>query len=266
MLIIKSVSINNDTMQNQRVLEETGMTKNEAKVYLALLEFGESLPGTIARRSGVKRSTTYLILNRLEDKGLVSKVKKRGHLHFHALNPYALAEKEHQKYKNLELILPELTALRGRNKSKPQVSFFEGKAGLIQIMEDTLRSKTDLLLWANVELSVTTILADYYPTYIKKKVERGLWVRGIVNDDKVAREMKASGKEELRELYLISKEDFPFENEINIYDDKVAIVSHTDQVGVIIQNEHIAKTQRNIFKFAFKQAKTIDKQNQKKAH
>jgi len=245
-------------MQHQRVLEEAGMTNIEAKVYLALLEFGESLPGVIARRSGVKRSTTYLILNRLEDQGLVSKVKKGGHLHFHALNPYALAEKQHQKYRNLELILPDLLALRRRNSSKPQVSFFEGKAGLIQMMEDTLTSKTELLLWADVKLSVTTTLADYYPTYIKKKVKRGIWVRGIVNDDEVARSLKAREKEELREIYLIPKEEFPFENEINIYDNKIAIVSHTDQVGVIIENEHIAKTQRSIFRLAFKQAQRIN--------
>lgn len=245
-------------MSLQATLSDLGMSTSEVKVYLSLLECGEALPGIIAHHSKVKRSTTYLILNRLADNGLVSKIKKGGHWHFQALNPYLLAEQQHQRYRNIEAALPELLAMRGRYDNKPQVSFFEGLSGLIQIMEDTLTAKTELLVWADVKLSTQTGLKEYYPTYIKKKVERKLWVRGIVNDDKEARQLQARGKEELRELYLIPKEDFPFENEINIYDDKIAIISHTDQVGVIIENKHIAKTQRSIFKLAFMQAKTID--------
>jgi hypothetical protein len=45
---------------------------------------------------------------------------------------------------------------------------------------------------------------------------------------------------------------------INIYDDKVAIVSHQDQVGVIIENKNIADTQRSIFNFAFDYAKILE--------
>jgi len=66
-------------------------------------------------------------------------------------------------------------------------------------------------------------------------------------------------KQALREVYLIPKEEFYFDNEINIYDDKVAIISHEDQVGVIIQNEHIANSQRAIFKLAFQHAKELEK-------
>lgn len=66
------------------------------------------------------------------------------------------------------------------------------------------------------------------------------------------------GKEELREVYLVPKEKFPFENEINIYDDKVAIISHADKVGVIIQNQSIADTQKAIFKLAFEYAQIVE--------
>ena len=61
-------------------------------------------------------------------------------------------------------------------------------------------------------------------------------------------------------MYLIPKEDYPFKNEINIYDDKIAIISHEDKMGVIIQNANIAETQRSIFNFAFKYAKIAEKE------
>ncbi len=70
---------------------------------------------------------------------------------------------------------------------------------------------------------------------------------------------KKFGEAELREIYLIPKEKFPFRNEINIYDDKVAIISHEDEIGVIIQNKNIADTQRSIFELGFEYAKILER-------
>ncbi len=82
----------------------------------------------------------------------------------------------------------------------------------------------------------------------------------------LAIKFKERGKEELREIYIIPKEKFPFYNEINIYDDKVAIISHQDQGGVIIQNQFIADTQRSIFKLGFKYAKIIEAKEYPELH
>lgn len=142
----------------------------------------------------------------------------------------------------------------------PQMSVFRGKEGLIQVMEDTLTVKDKTLLcWSNIELNVYTTLEDYYPTYIMKKVASRVHLKGIFNYDKSALRFKQRGKDELREVYLIPKDLYHIDNEINIYDDKVAIISHQDQVGVIIQNEHIARTQRSIFNLAFAYAKIVEK-------
>jgi len=125
-------------------------------------------------------------------------------------------------------------------------------------MEDTLTTSTELLCWANPNL-VFGLLKEYYPSYIKKKVERKIWLRGIFCKDDTAEIFKLKGKEELREIYLVPKSKYPFKNEINIYDDKVSIISHEDNVGIIIQNQNIADTQRAIFNLAFDYAKTLDK-------
>lgn len=242
-------------MNLQSILEDIGLSEKETKIYLALLELKEALPSTISKKSGTKRPTTYLILDELLKKGLASKVKKQGYYYFQATTPHNLLEDEYRKYHNLEQALPELLKLHEIYSVKPQVSYFEGKEGLIRIMEDTLTTKTDLLCWADVSLATETVLKDYYPSYVKKKVQRGIWLRGIFCSDKAAEEFQKKSKEELREVYLIPKKDFPFKNEINIYDDKVAIISHEDKIGVIIQNKNIADTQRAIFEFAFKYAK-----------
>lgn len=246
------------------MLQKLGFTDKEANVYFILLELNEAIPSVISRKAGLKRPTTYLILEHLEARGLLSHIKRNNILYFRASRPEVFLEKEKAHLENTKLTLeslttalPELINLHNSYVT-PQMSVYHGKEGLIQIMEDTLTTKTELLCWSNPELAFNS-LKEYYPTYIAKKVKNGIWLKGIFCDDKIGIMFKNKSKKELREVYLIPKEEFLFKNEINIYDDKVAIISHTDSVGVIIQNKDIADTQRAIFHFAFKYAKTYDR-------
>ena len=67
---------------NTEVLERIGFTKGEAKVYFALLELGESTIGPISKKSNVTVSKTYPILDKLTQKGLVTRVIKFKKNHF----------------------------------------------------------------------------------------------------------------------------------------------------------------------------------------
>jgi len=241
-----------------KVLENIGLSDKEAKVYLALLEYGEALPSVISRRAGVKRPTTYVILDQLKARGLAAHSKKGDSLYFSALDPYSLVDSQHDKYSALEKALPELLNLNSKYSVTPQMRVFEGKNGLIKMMEDTLTTKTELLCWADVSLATETLLSDYYPEYVKKKVAAEIWLRGIFNYGQKALEYKKNGEKEYREVYLIPNNKFPFKNEINIYDDKISIISHSDNVGVIIQNKSVADTQKSIFEFAFEYAKEVE--------
>jgi len=246
-------------MHLQTILKKIGLNEKEAIIYLALLELKEGAPSSVAKKTGLKRPTTYIVLNTLEEKGVVSHFTKKGMLFYRATDPRLILEEEKNKVKQLEEAIPELSTLQNRFEIAPQMSVYQGKNGLIKIMEDTLTTKGELLCWCDVDLAVGTVLSDYFPYYLKKKIERKIWLRGIFSYNKGGLVHKKKEAEELREVYLIPKSKFPFKNEINIYDDKVAIISHQDEVGVIIQNQNIADTQRSIFELAFEYAKTLEK-------
>lgn len=246
-------------MDLTKILTDVGLTEKEAKIYLVLLELGEALPSVVAKKSGVKRPTTYLMLEQLCKKGLASSVKKSPYEYYQPVHPKVLLEDQEGKFLALQKALPEFLELHSLYSVSPQVSFFQGKEGIIHIMEDSLKTKSELLCWADVTLATQTLLKDYYPSYISKKIKRKVWLRGIFRYDQNALDVKRRSKKELREVYLVPKDKFPFKNEINIYDDKVAIISHQDQVGVIIQNENIADTQRAIFNLGFEYAKILEK-------
>ena len=50
-------------------------------------------------------------------------------------------------------------------------------------------------------------------------------------------------------FYPDNKYNIP--NEIDIYADKVALMSFTDQIAVIIENKEIAESMRNLWKMAW---------------
>ncbi len=250
-----------------QLLKNIGFSEKEATVYLTLLELNEALPAGIARKTGLKRPTTYLVLEELQKRGIVSSVKKSGILYYQASKPEVFLEKERQRItsmnKTLETLttaLPELQALHQQYAATPQMSVYYGKEGLIQVMEDTLTAKGDILCWSNTDLAVNTLLKDYHPSYVKKKVKRKIWSKCLFLEDAIGRNFKKRSKEELREVRFLPEDERVFGNEINIYDDKVSIISHEDQVGVIIQNKNIAETQRAIFELCFKMAKQLEKE------
>lgn len=243
----------------EKLLQRIGLNEKEAKIYLTLLNLKESPISFIAKKSNLKRPTVYVILEALEKNGFVSHFKREKVLYYRASDPKLILESERNKIQDLERALPELQSIQSQFEIVPQMSVYQGKNGLIQIMEDTLNTKEELLCWCDVDLAINTILSDYFPTYLEKKIKKNIWLKGIFTHNEGGLRHKKNQVSELREVYLVPKEKFPFKNEINIYDDKVAIISHQDAVGVIIQNKSIADTQKAIFNLAFEYAKLLER-------
>jgi sugar-specific transcriptional regulator TrmB len=246
-------------MDLQKILIEIGLSNKEAKVYLTLLTYSEALASTIASKADIKRPTAYVILESLCKKGLATKVTKRKTLYYQSVSPHNLLDTTYNKFRKLEMAIPEMLKMHSLYLSKPNVSFYEGLDGLMQIMDDTLMYDKEVLCWANADVIFTGYMKDYYlKRYIPAKIEKKVWVRAILNYDKEAVKLKKRGECELREVFMIPKDDYLIKNEINIYGDKVAIISHQDKIGVVIQNQSIADTQKSIFKLAYKYAKLVE--------
>jgi len=119
------------------VLKRAGLTEGEVKVYLALINHGESTIGQILKNSRVTKSIIYSILDKLIEKGLVSFVLKNEIRHFQAASPNTLLDYLDKKSKEIdstkkeiEEIIPSLLAKRD-NHSLNQASIYEGWKGII---------------------------------------------------------------------------------------------------------------------------------------
>src|SRR4051812_25054594 len=79
-----------DTPMNDELIasiEDLGLSQKEARVYLANLMLGPATVQKIADQSGIKRVTTYVILESLNNLGLVSQSTKGKKTYFVAEEP-----------------------------------------------------------------------------------------------------------------------------------------------------------------------------------
>lgn len=242
----------------RKIIQDIGLAEKEAKVYLANLEIGTSKVSEIAKKCKLNRVTTYDILEKLSHKGLVSLVVKDGNKMYTAIEPKLLLDRTKEKMKSLEKAMPILQKLSSTT-AHPKIEYYEGLDGIKQVYADTLTAKTEILNYANSQL-IREIWPEYDDEYIPKRVKKKIFLRGIAPYDEYGLEVVAENKENHRDIRLVPRDTFDFANEINIYDDKVSMISlKHDLIGIIIENEDIANTQRSIFKMAWEFTKNLRK-------
>lgn len=234
-------------------LEKLDLNDKESKVYLALLELGEANIQRIAKKSGVKRTTVYDVLENLKAKGLLSSVTRNKKVLYSAEDPRTLEEKLEEKKNTLKRIMPELLSIANALDKKPKIRFFEGLEGIKEVYKDTLNyPNQEMLAWvspqaANFDLK---FLDDFY---LPRRIEKRIWVRAIAPDENFIQNFKSLDEKSLRRTKLVSISQFPIEVEIDLYGkDKTAIMSFQEKIGLIIESKKIYITLKSIFEMNWK--------------
>ena len=226
------------------------MSEKEARLYLACLELGSGTVMEISKKSHISRGSVYDLLEDMLGKGYVSKIDQDKHMLFSAVDPEVLNKKYQERARQFEQSLPELKGLFHKS-SKPKVRYFEGIEGIKRVYEDTLSATEVILNYANSR-EIRLHWPQYDEDYVQKRIQKGIRLKGIAPDDEYGKQVKKEDRKCLRSTRLLSAKEFQFTNEINIYDNKVAITSFEgNMMGIIIESEAIANTQRDIFKMAW---------------
>jgi sugar-specific transcriptional regulator TrmB len=238
-------------MSLKEILINVGLNEKEAAIYLATLELGDSPASEIAIRAKLNRITSYDILQKLIEREFISTYTHNKIKYFTATDPDKIREKLRQKYLDYKSVLPELRRLHGKT-THPRVKHYEGLQGIKKVYKDSLTAKTDILNYADSK-SIRQFWPNYDDEYVAERVKRKIYLRGIAPADSYGEQLEKDNKHCHREIRLVKPDEFGFSNEINIYDDKVSIISFgKDEIlGMIIESPEIAETQRAIFMMAW---------------
>lgn len=241
-----------------------GLSKKESNVYLATLELGRGTVSQISRKAGINRTTGYDVLGSLIGKGLVLISGKEPKQEYVAESPdtiLAFLQKQLEvtqaNIEKAKRFVPELKSIH-KVSDRPQVKFYEGVEGMKQVYEDTLTAKEPIHAYANYD-DMHRTMGDYFPDYYKRRAKKGIVAIGIVPDSPLARERASKNKEEARQLAIVPASTFSISPDIEIYDNKVVILSWREKLGIIIESAEIADAMKKIFGLAWAEAERLDK-------
>lgn len=236
------------------ILQRLGLNDKEAKMYLACLELGSASVQEIAEKSGVKRTSIYNFLEDMKARGFISEVRHGKRILIVPEDPRMLLKKSEEQRKQLEEVLPEFMSIYNRPGEKPKVRFYQGVDGLKRIYEDTLTTGETIYEISDYERMFATIDEDWVWEYPKRRTEKGIKAYSIAKEGSQALKVRAKDTEQLRETRFVK--DVQFETEINMYGDKVAMLSfRRPYAGVIIEDRAIAQTLLSMWKIIWSQAK-----------
>jgi|TARA_B100001964_G_scaffold238434_1_gene303931 sugar-specific transcriptional regulator TrmB len=227
-------------------LKQAGLTENESKVYLALLDLGPSLAGQISRKTGMHRRTVYDTTEMLIKKGLIGYILQNNRRLFQASNPQRILDIIKEKQNILSPFVAELSQRFTSTKEKEETNFYKGKEGLKTVFEDQLNAKEILVLGASPK--AYDVLKFYFKWYDKKRKSKKIKARIIASNKKLTNIPLS----EIR--YLPEKYSNPVS--VNIYDDKTAIILWAAQpLAIVIKNKEISEGYKNYFELMWRIAK-----------
>jgi sugar-specific transcriptional regulator TrmB len=191
----------------------------------------------------------------LREKGLVDEVQRGKRRLFVSRNPEKLLtplqiqKKElEEKEKALQSILPELKGLVDLSRGRPKIRFFEGKEG-IKLMRADMQSSKDLACME--EFIPLDEAYQLFPSHKRDHRHRMLKAldhtyRKVIYTSKKGIVLPA--KERLVERRLVAPERLPLSSEINLYGNKLGVVTFGKKpMGMIIDGKEIAESMRSIF-------------------
>src|SRR3989344_86815 len=122
----------------EKYLQDIGLSEKEAIIYLALLAVDNSSVLDLSKKTKLNRSTTYVILESLAKKGLVSETTVGKKTHYQAEPPERLETYVEQRKilleeqaKKLKDIIPQIKTVQREAGARPIVKYFEGREGII---------------------------------------------------------------------------------------------------------------------------------------
>ncbi len=241
---------------NTKTLLDAGLSESQAKAYVVLIQQGQLSPPQLALQIKESRTNCYMILERLEELGLVKKNEQQKKLVYQPENPVALERLIEnrrneilQTEKELKNNLPTLLNYFYTYQNKPGVKFFEGKDGIHKMYEDQLRVRKDVY-FIRSEGDIN-LLGNKLYTIIEKRHQLGIVVHGIEEGTEKLMQYSKENDERLgRDMNFFPQGAYTEPVNLYTYGDKTAIISFgKETIGILIESPQIAAAMRQLFTF-----------------
>jgi len=239
-----------------------GFTKTQSEVLNILLTKGEDKASNIARKARRPRGVVYKALEELEELDLVAKQERLGGVNlFSVKSPHNIEKVFNQKEQDLLAkkhtffkVLPDLVSSYNLFSGKPYVKFLEGDEGIMDLLDDTLKSNSTIYTFLdhdNLKSNFTRFYKDYLEKIPKLEVDHKIISFLQAKDD------LAGIKNDLIKTRYLNDETSPFSTTMHVYDNKVSfqVISNNHKIAILIQDTHMYNMHKFFFENIWKNLK-----------
>ncbi|HDK42607.1 MAG TPA: hypothetical protein ENG87_04455, partial [Candidatus Pacearchaeota archaeon] len=227
------------------VLESIGLSKNEVIVYLDLIRVGKSSVIDISKRTGLYRSNTYDILEKLLKKGFVDQSIENEKKFFYPIDPNDLLDYIKHKEQELKEIIPEIEKIQNKPQEERKVTLSEGVNSVKNIIMNQLECQEPIYVYGSSKEPVQVLGEAFLNEFHKERTKKKIFLKRLhsIGSIKRARELNALEYTEARYLPLSS-----LKISINVCGRKVIIIVWDMPVSaIVIESSAIAESYRNNF-------------------
>jgi len=238
-------------------LIQTGLTKEQATVYEALVKNGPSPARRITRKTPLSRPLVYKVLNELIEIGLVEKKEEKGavttFIPVHPLKLKDFVEKKIERANDaknaLEGVMEKLSSDFNLISGRPGVRFFDGLEGMKKIYDDILETGEDFyLIRPKYDKEFEEKMLPVIQNFIDERLRRKIRVTSITPRDETSEQNAEQDKKLLIDRTMVDLSLYDSPVEVNIYGDKIAILSYDKEfVGIIVESPQIARAMKQLF-------------------
>lgn len=235
----------------EEILLQLGLTDKETALYLLLLKTPHLTAQQLADNTQIQRTNVYRLLDNMLALGIVttdnSPVKR-----FAASEPQSLQKLLQSKQDSLRQTASALSATMPAFRSqyslsldKPGVFHMAGSEGFERLLQDMVRSNTEVLLVASDDTPRDEDTLRRFRELLLERKKNGVSTRALFHGDpdEVIRNTFAERGLEVRFIGQT-----PFAGEVALYEDNVAFTVYDPSIVVtVLTNKHIAGTMRSLF-------------------
>ncbi|MBI2148328.1 hypothetical protein HYU23_01500 [Candidatus Woesearchaeota archaeon] len=243
----------------EKELIDLGLNKNEAKIYINLLQLGPTTTGPLIKKTGIYRVILYDTLYKLISKGLVSFFVKNNRKNFVAEKPEKIVEIIKEKELIAQSLILKFKTITKKEDIKQSVLAYEGFSGIKSAQEnyfiymEKFKNKYNYLMFG-ASTSLHKKLDAYFNYFHNRRSKLNIKAKLVFNKD-----ARKYGK--LKAFYKLTQVKYMPENIItpswiSTYGPCLLIgLSEDIPLAFFIVNEKIAQSYRNYFDLIWNLAK-----------
>lgn len=242
-------------MNVRSLVAQLGLQEREVRLYLATLELGESTVLPISKKAGIQRTYCYDILESLREKGLVSYLEKNGRRRYLAEPPEKIEHMLRARLEHFRQVLPELRSLYQHGGQRPNVRFYEGKAGVLAISQELTHAKRMDAISSTDHLYA--VLGDEIDRITKKIAAHNVETRELYTQGIHPISWLAHYREPRQQIRFLPK-GMKLSIDFLLYDNKLALISYEGDIhSLVIEGSSIVDSLRVLFELLWQHGEPL---------